>query len=40
MKNRTKKYGNCNLVGQIRIATDKELFVIAKILDVKTDELF
>ena len=78
MKNRTKEYGNCNLVGrkiellrkekgikqkdfiakmqtlgcdinptsysklegQIRIATDKELFVIAKILDVKIDELF
>lgn len=78
MKNRTKEYGNCNLVGrniellrktkgikqkdfiakmqtlgcdinptsysklegQIRIATDKELFSIAKILDVKIDELF
>lgn len=28
------------LEGQVRIATDKELFVIAKILGVKTDDLF
>lgn len=28
------------LEGQIRIATDKEIFVIAKILNVTTDELF
>lgn len=28
------------LEGQIRIATDKEIFVIAKILNVTTDTLF
>lgn len=28
------------LEGQIRIATDKELYVVAKILNVQTDELF
>lgn len=28
------------LEGQVRIATDKELFVISKILNVKIDELF
>ncbi len=28
------------LEGQIRIATDKEIYVIAKILNVKIDELF
>ncbi len=28
------------LEGQVRIATDKELYVIAKILNVKVDELF
>ncbi len=28
------------LEGQIRLATDKELFVISKILGVSTDELF
>ena len=28
------------LEGQVRCATDKELFVIAKILDVKMEELF
>ena len=28
------------LEGQVRIATDKELYTIAKILDVSLDELF
>ena len=28
------------LEGQIRIATDKEIYVIAKILDVSLEELF
>ena len=28
------------LEGQVRIATDKEIFVIAKLLDVSIDELF
>lgn len=28
------------LEGQLRIATDKEIFVIAKVLDVKLEELF
>ncbi|MBR4100040.1 MAG: helix-turn-helix transcriptional regulator [Clostridia bacterium] len=28
------------LEGQIRIASDKEIYVIAKILNVKIDELF
>ena len=28
------------LEGQIRIATDKEIYIIAKILNVTTDELF
>ncbi len=28
------------LEGQVRMATDKELYVIAKILNVKIDELF
>ena len=28
------------LEGQIRSATDKEIYVIAKILNVTTDELF
>lgn len=28
------------LEGQIRIATDKEVFVIAKILEITTDRLF
>jgi len=28
------------LEGQIRSATDKEIFVIAKVLDVKLEELF
>ncbi len=28
------------LEGQIRIATDKEIYVVAKILNVQTDELF
>ncbi len=28
------------LEGQLRIATDKEIFVIAKILNVAVDELF
>ena len=28
------------LEGQIRIATDREVFVIAKILDVKIEKLF
>ena len=28
------------LEGQVRCATDKEIFIIAKILDVKIEELF
>ena len=28
------------LEGQVRIATDKEIYIIAKILNVTTDELF
>lgn len=28
------------LEGQIRVATDKEIYVIAKILDVSIDSLF
>ncbi len=28
------------LEGQVRMATDKELYAIAKILNVKIDELF
>lgn len=28
------------LEGQVRIATDKEIFVIAKILDIKMEDLF
>ncbi len=28
------------LEGQIRIATDKEVFAIAKVLGIKTDDLF
>lgn len=28
------------LEGQIRIATDKEVLAIAKVLEIKTDDLF
>lgn len=44
MKLRKKAYGDCNMVGrnieQLRLATDKEVYVIAKLLDVPIQALF
>lgn len=44
MKLRKKAYGDCNMVGRnierLRLATDKEVYVIAKLLDVPIQALF